>query len=287
MADDAGRGEYVEPPTVYDVVELPSAQKFKGCQLWPDGESRCDRGAEYVFVYAASAHEDDDRRRNAVACGECCPKVSTEAKRDSELATDGGRETTHIDEDDGLWIPPRLREFEGQVVFRTPRTTIQHFESGGGQLDAYYPMVDERDFGDTDEMTNPKNPGLAPRTVSIKPQGEDPVELTVSFPQEQLADGAGEPDSINEFALAGDFGFMRVEGPFEVDKSGTNWTIFLPENPDNRVVRTLDEDDEGLAGVLVADCEVVGGGIVTNVWNPEGEDGRRLTIDQYARGGER
>jgi hypothetical protein len=98
---------------------------------------------------------------------------------------------THIDEDEGLWIPPELRQFESQVVIRTPRATIQHFESGDGELDAYYGMVDESDFGDVEQMRDPKNPELAPRHMSIKPQGEDAVELYVSMPEEQLATDGG------------------------------------------------------------------------------------------------
>lgn len=88
---------------------------------------------------------------------------------------------THLDETEGLWIPPDLREFTAQVVFRTPRTTIQHFESGGGHLDPYYGMISESDFGDPDEMRDPKNADLAPNRVRIKPQGEEPVELTVNL----------------------------------------------------------------------------------------------------------
>lgn len=80
----------------------------------------------------------------------------------------------HLD-DRGLWIPPHLREFTSQIVFRTPRATIQHFESGGGELDPYYGMIDESHFGDPDEMMDPKNPELAPNRVSIKPQGEEAV----------------------------------------------------------------------------------------------------------------
>jgi hypothetical protein len=85
-------------------------------------------------------------------------------------ASDG---VVHLDDGQGLWIPPELREFSGQIVFRTPQATIQHFQSGGGELDTYYPMVDESHFGDPDEMRSPRNPSLAPNSVSIKPQGED------------------------------------------------------------------------------------------------------------------
>lgn len=82
---------------------------------------------------------------------------------------------------DGLWIPKELREFTAQVVFRTPKATIQHFESGGGCLDPYYGMVDQTHFGDPAEMRDPKNEELAPDQVSIKQQGEEPVLLVVDL----------------------------------------------------------------------------------------------------------
>lgn len=85
---------------------------------------------------------------------------------------------THLGSD-GLWIPVDLREFTAQVVFRTPRATIQHFQSGGGELEGYYGLIDESHFGDPAEMRDPKNPDLAPDSVSIKPQGEDLVTFVV------------------------------------------------------------------------------------------------------------
>lgn len=87
--------------------------------------------------------------------------------------------STHVSAD-GLYIPDEYREFTGQIVFRTPRATIQHFQSGGGELDAHYGMIDESHFGDPDAMHNAKNPELAPDCVSIKPQGEDDVVLLVT-----------------------------------------------------------------------------------------------------------
>jgi hypothetical protein len=83
-------------------------------------------------------------------------------------------EQTHVDED-GLFIPPALREFKQQVVFRTPRSTIQHF--GQSPLDAYYGLIDESHFGDG--VRDSKNPHLAPNQVSIKLQGESEVTLAV------------------------------------------------------------------------------------------------------------
>lgn len=90
------------------------------------------------------------------------------------------------------------------------------------------------------------------------------------------------PDSINEFTVAGDFGFNRVDGPFQVEKAGTNWTVVIPDDH-GASVRLLD-DLVGEAAVLVADCEAIGGGILTDVYSPDGEPGRRAIIDQYALG---
>ena len=100
-----------------------------------------------------------------------------------ELVTDGGEEADnqelHLSYERGLWIPPELREFTAQVVFRTPRSTIQHFESAPGHLDAYYGMIDETHFGDIKEFRDPQNPELAPNRVSIKHQGEEPQVFEV------------------------------------------------------------------------------------------------------------
>ena len=96
------------------------------------------------------------------------------------MSSDGTERSTYLD-DSGLWIPPEFREFTAQVVFRTPRATIQHFQSGGGELDPFYGLIDESHFGDTDDLLDPRNPDLAPNKVSIKPQGEDPVRLEVDL----------------------------------------------------------------------------------------------------------
>lgn len=94
--------------------------------------------------------------------------------------------TLHVDADHGLWIPPEVREFEQQIVFRTPRSTLQHF--GSGDLDPYYGMIDERSFGDAEEMDSPQNPELAPNRVLIKPQGDDAIVFEV----ECIVDAPGE-----------------------------------------------------------------------------------------------
>jgi len=96
---------------------------------------------------------------------------------------------THLDPDDGLFVPTDLREFDRQIIIRTPRATLQHF--GTGPLDGYYGLVDASHFGDQDDISDPKNPDLAPDHVRIKPQGEDPVELTVNLETDVVADGRG------------------------------------------------------------------------------------------------
>ena len=85
--------------------------------------------------------------------------------------------TLHVDADRGLWVPPEVREFEKQIVFRTPRSTLQHF--GSGPLDPYYGMIDEQSFGDAEDLHDPKNPELAPNQVSIKKQGEEAIVFEV------------------------------------------------------------------------------------------------------------
>jgi hypothetical protein len=96
----------------------------------------------------------------------------------------------HLDPDCGLWIPLTLRDFDSQIVIRTPRTTIQHF--GSNALPAYYPMVDASHFGDVDEFCDPKNPDLAPDRVRLKPQGEDAVTFPVERDPPLGPDGGAE-----------------------------------------------------------------------------------------------
>lgn len=101
---------------------------------------------------------------------------------------------THVDDERGLFVPEDLRAFDGQIVFRTPRATIQHF--GSQPLEGYYGMIRADQFGDIDEMRDPKNPDLAPDRVRIKPQGEPAVELTVDVdPQLRTDGGDDEPEA--------------------------------------------------------------------------------------------
>ena len=87
---------------------------------------------------------------------------------------------------------------------------------------------------------------------------------------------------INEFAIVGEFGFNRFEGPWGVEKDGTNWTIIRSYDD---ITQSLDHSDEGECAVLVADGEVVGGGVVDTLFNPEDEGEEHIIVDQYAMGG--
>lgn len=90
------------------------------------------------------------------------------------------------------------------------------------------------------------------------------------------------PDSINEFTITGDFGFQRVLGPFDVVKDGTIWGIHVPKDT-HPTVRAL-PSREGEAAVLVADGEVIGGGIVSDVVEVPDHDELHVLVDQYAMG---
>lgn len=99
-----------------------------------------------------------------------------------------------------------------------------------------------------------------------------------------------EPDSVNEFVLAGEFGFLNVEGPFTAEKEGTLWTVAIPTEDDdhgtpNRFTLDSLRDGEGKAAVLIADGTAVGGGVVDTVAEPEGEGELHVVVDQYAMGG--
>ena len=102
---------------------------------------------------------------------------------EERLVTDGGvtedaeTDPLHVDAERGLWLPPEVRTFEQQIVFRTPKGTIQHF--GSTALDPYYGLIDADSFGDIEEFRDPKNPELAPNQVSIKKQGEEPIVFEV------------------------------------------------------------------------------------------------------------
>lgn len=91
----------------------------------------------------------------------------------------------HLDRRDGLWVPPELREFHRQIVFRTPRATIVHF--GSDDLEPYYGMVDESHFGEEEDLYHVQNPELVPDGLTIKKEGEEPVEFRIE--QVAIPDG--------------------------------------------------------------------------------------------------
>jgi hypothetical protein len=163
----------------------------------------CDHcGEEHPRRDPAAAVRDEDGNWLDL-CASCYDDWDPERKEvvqdGAEVATDGGQAVesagreTHIDDERGLFIPEDLREFDSQIVFRTPRATIQHF--GSQSVDAYYGMIYADQFGDPDEMRDPKNPELAPNREKIKPQGEEPVTLTVDVESEIRADGGTTRDT--------------------------------------------------------------------------------------------
>lgn len=179
-------------------LEVAGIEVFR--RVEPDRSDLMAAVAEALAAYHEGELEErreaivpeSGRKPDDVLEAEALERRQEENESLDDFATDGGSDaTTHIDDGSGLWIPPELREFTGQVVFRTPRATIQHFERDGGQLDPYYSMIDETHFGDPEAMLDPKNPELAPDRVRIKPQGEDPVTLRVDHDAELRADGSG------------------------------------------------------------------------------------------------
>jgi len=80
---------------------------------------------------------------------------------------------THIDEEKGLKIPDEIAQTDEQVIFRTPRATIQS-HSFPTDNKPYYGLIDKTHFGSADSFRDPKNAKLAPNKVSIKIAGEEP-----------------------------------------------------------------------------------------------------------------
>lgn len=80
-------------------------------------------------------------------------------------------EVLSVSNDMGLWIPEDMRDFNRQVVFRTPKMTTQHY--GSEPLGIHYRLVRPDSFGDVEELRDARNPELAPNRVSIKKEGEE------------------------------------------------------------------------------------------------------------------
>lgn len=81
-------------------------------------------------------------------------------------------EVLSVSDDMGLWLPEDMRDFDRQIVFRTPAMTMQHYRDDA--LGIHHPLIRPVSFGDTDDMRDPKNPELAPNRVSIKKEGHEP-----------------------------------------------------------------------------------------------------------------
>jgi hypothetical protein len=84
---------------------------------------------------------------------------------------------THLHQSEGVWIPPDLRAFDRQVVFRTPWVTIQHY--GSGELDGHYGAIRPSHFGGPEKMRNSRNPELVPDRMTIKPASEEATMFVV------------------------------------------------------------------------------------------------------------
>lgn len=174
---------------------------------WP---GLSDTGGRLPAYAERVATDDGDEVVRCTVCGNTAaslPDLEHDCIYQNDLVADGhglsGTDhdlETHLDDDSGLWIPSPLRSFTAQVVFRTPRATIQHFQSDGGDLGPYYGMIDETHFGDPEDLYHCRNPELSPDQVSIKPQGEPAVIMPVATdPDPPLrTDGMGAEESTGD-----------------------------------------------------------------------------------------
>lgn len=89
--------------------------------------------------------------------------------------------------------------------------------------------------------------------------------------------------TINEFGVVGEWGFVSNEGPYEADKEGTIWVIYIPSEDAGSMIHHL-TDLQGEGSVILSDGEIIGGGILVDVFEPEGEEEIHVVIDQYAMG---
>jgi len=89
-------------------------------------------------------------------------------------------------------------------------------------------------------------------------------------------------DSINEFAIVGKFGFQAVRGPFNAEKDGKVWEIIVPVESHPTVSHIDKQEGESIA--LIADCEIVGGGILSRVVTSDERGEKYLYVDQYVLG---
>jgi hypothetical protein len=86
-------------------------------------------------------------------------------------------QTTHLDPERGLWIPPEARPYTQVIVIRTPRATMQIY--GDPPLGAYHGMIG-RDHFNIEKIETIRNKSLLPDKVSIKPAGKEPFIYRVT-----------------------------------------------------------------------------------------------------------
>jgi hypothetical protein len=153
-----------------------------------------------------------------------------------ELATDGGQavgpiDQTHVDSENGLWVPSELRD-ASQIVFRTPRATVQSY----GDIGAYHEGIDASHFGAADEFDDVQNPELVPDMVSIKPAGEDARQFAVEIHPDIVADGGHERGSTEWAERRAleliDSGSDSPEPFIDGQKAGVALLARIIENPD-------------------------------------------------------
>jgi hypothetical protein len=156
----------------------------------------------------------------------------------------------------------------------------------GDDTEEYIPCGNEIEYVFVHAATNRDDDGNDQRRNCLA--CERCVNIVAPEPN-LVADGGlidAQYDYINEFVIVGDFGFNRISGPCEVEKSGTKWTVVFQQKPneltDGSKDRVPGSHDEGYAAVLIADSKVVGGGIVETVTEPEGEDETHVIVNQYA-----
>ncbi|MFC7077849.1 DUF4326 domain-containing protein [Haloarcula halophila] len=181
------RGWLGNPYTVEDHGRDGSIEHFRDAfEAKIDGDERFRRAVRDLAGKTLGCWcqrlDEDEPACHAEVIAEWADRLAD----DDQLVTDGGVRETHIGES-GLFVPQDLREFQGQIVFRTPRSTIQHF--GSTDLDAYYGMIEAGDFDEPDAFRDPKNPDLAPDRLTIKPQGEPAVEFVVETDPDVRCDG--------------------------------------------------------------------------------------------------
>lgn len=158
--------------------------------------------------------------------------------------------TIHIGES-GLWIPHEMREFEGQIVFRTPTGTIQHFESNGGELEPYYGLIQADDFCEETSMdpSELQNPDLAPNKVSIKKQGEEAVIYEVDTDPDVKCDGGNvtsEQTQQSQISLsAADLTTLTEGNEVIVSARKTPMTVVSVSNRDNGRIDVTLENHHG------------------------------------------